>query len=419
MTQAHLAAPRLTGVEEAKRIVLEQATTLGTERVRLEKSMGRVLAQDTIAAMALPPFDNSAMDGYAVRSADTAGASREAPIRLRLVGEVAAGRVLQREVGRGEAVKIMTGAPLPPGADSVVMLEEARLREGMVEIFADAPPGGHVRRAGEDIRGGEIALKAGTRIRFQHLGLLAGLGYATLAVYRRPTVALLATGSELVNIDEPLMPGKIRNSNSLVLAALLRRLGIEPVDLGTVIDERNLIRRQMEQAATCDVILISGGVSVGAHDLVKTVLREMGMETLFWRVNMKPGKPLLFGRLSVGGSRDRIVFGLPGNPISCVACFVVFIAPYLKRVTGESEPANGLVRARLTQSLRKKEAKTVLLTAQLREDAGTLVVAPTPQQGSGMLTSLAQANAFIVVPEDTMQLEAGSVVEVLPLGGDS
>ncbi|MBI2496113.1 MAG: molybdopterin molybdotransferase MoeA, partial [Candidatus Omnitrophica bacterium] len=197
MTQAHLAAPRLTGVEEAKRIVLEQATTLGTERVRLEKSMGRVLAQDTIAATALPPFDNSAMDGYAVRSADTAGASREAPIRLRLVGEIAAGRVLQREVGRGEAVKIMTGAPLPPGADSVVMLEEARLREGMVEIFADAPPGGHVRRAGEDIRGGEIALKAGTRIRFQHLGLLAGLGYATLAVYRRPTVALLATGSEL------------------------------------------------------------------------------------------------------------------------------------------------------------------------------------------------------------------------------
>ncbi|MBI4343296.1 MAG: molybdopterin molybdotransferase MoeA [Candidatus Omnitrophica bacterium] len=413
MTQTYIATPRLTSVEEARRIVLEQAVMLGSERVRLEDGIGRVLAQDLIAEASLPPFDNSAMDGYAVRSSDTTGASREHPLTLRLVGEVAAGEVLERAVSRREAVKIMTGAPLPPGADSVVALEEARVRNGLVEILADVALGRHVRNAGEDIKAGDTALAAGTRIRVQHLGLLAGLGYAEVPVFRLPRVAVLATGSELISIDEPLGPGKIRNSNSLVLGAFLRQLGIEPVDLGTVVDERDLIRQQLEEAATCDVILISGGVSVGEHDLVKRVLRDLGMKTLFWRVNMKPGKPLLFGRL-----RNSVIFGLPGNPISCVVCFLEFIAPYVRKVTGEDDPTDGLVRARLTQPLRKKEPKTLLLTAQLREEAGTLAVTATPQQGSGMLKSLAQANAFIVVPEDIMELAAGSLVEVIPLGGD-
>ena len=424
MTQAHLAAPRLTRVEEARRIVLEHATPRGTEHVRLSDSVGRVLGQELIAETALPPFDNSAMDGYAVRSSDSAGASRDQPVRLRLVGEVAAGQALGHEVNRGEAVQIMTGAPLPPGADSVVALEEARLRGEQVEIFGEVPPGRHVRHVGEDIKTDEVALAAGTRLQLQHLGLLASLGYAEVPVYRLPRVAVLATGSELVGIDEPLSPGKIRNSNSLVLVALLRQLGIEPVDLGAVVDERSLISQRLEDAARHDVVLISGGVSVGAHDLVKTVLRKMGMETLFWRVNMKPGKPLLFGRLPVcaepgeAGGRNSVIFGLPGNPISCVVCFLEFIAPYLRKVTGENDPTDGLVHARLTQPLRKKEPKTLLLTAQLREEAGTLLVTPTPQQGSGMLNSLAQASVFIVVPEDIMELEAGSLVEVVPLGGD-
>lgn len=412
MTQVHVAAPRLTSVEEARRIVLEQATTLGPERVRLEDGVGRVLAQDLVANTDLPPFDNSAMDGYAIRSADTAGASRERPITLRLVGEVAAGEVLDRPISRGEAVKIMTGAPLPPGADSVVALEEARVRRGLVEILTDIALGRHVRNAGEDIKVGDVALAAGTRIQLQHVGLLASLGYAEVPVFRVPSIAVLATGSELIEIGEALAPGKIRNSNSLTLLTLLRGLGLRAVDLGVVTDDRALIRQRLEEAAAHNVILISGGVSVGQHDLVKTVLREMGMEALFWRVNMKPGKPLLFGHL-----RNSVIFGLPGNPISCVVCFLEFIAPYVRKVTGEDDPTNGLVHARLTQPLRKKEPKTLLLTAQLREEAGTLAVTPTPQQGSGMLNSLAQANAFIVVPEDIMELEAGSLVEVLPLGG--
>jgi molybdopterin molybdotransferase len=394
-------------------MVLEQAAPLGVERVALTASLGRVLAKDLVAEVDLPPFDNSAMDGYALRASDATQATDDRPVKLRLVGEVAAGRVLDRMLGRGEAVKIMTGAPLPPGADSVVMLEQARLRDGMVELRNPVAWGSHIRRAGEDIKTGETTLTAGTQIRQQHLGLLAGLGYAELSVYRVPTAAVLATGSELVNIDEPLAPGKIRNSNSLMLTALLRRLGIHPHDLGTVIDDRALIQRALEEAAASDVILISGGVSVGEHDHVKHILRDLGMETLFWRVNMKPGKPLLFGRW-----RGKVVFGLPGNPISCVVCFLEFIHPFLRKVMGEHEVDHARVQARLTHPIKKKEPRLQLLTATLDERQGMLQVTPTPQQGSGMLNSLAQANAFIVVPENIMERAAGSVVDVVPFGGD-
>lgn len=412
MTTVRAPTPRLMTVEHARRLVLEQARPLGIEEVALSASLGRVVAQDLTAKTALPPFDNSAMDGYALRSSDTAQARRERCVTLRVVGEVAAGRVLERAVGCGEAVKIMTGAPLPPGADSVVMLEETRLREGLVEIVNPVPRGSHVRNAGEDIRASDIALRQGTRIRVTHLGLLAGLGYAQVPVFRAPRIAILATGSELVDLDEPLGPGKIRNSNSLTLVSLLHGLGVAPTDLGAVSDDGELIRRRLEQAAACDVLLISGGVSVGAHDLVKRILRELGMETIFWRVNMKPGKPLLFGTW-----RGTAVFGLPGNPISCVVCFLEFIAPYVRAVMGDAHPLDDAVQARLTQAVRKQEPRTLLLTAQLREEEGSLLVTPTPQQGSGMLSSLAQANAFIVVPEEVMQLEAGAVVAVRPLGG--
>ena len=423
------AVQRLTSVEDAKRIILEHAIPLGAEQVPLRDAVGRVLAQDLTASTPLPPFDNSAMDGYALRASDTATAASEQPVILQVVGEVAAGHVFDRVLGSGEAVKIMTGAAVPAGADSVVMLEDARLRSDghqgqaecrtraasgrgeQVEIFHPVAPGSHVRSAGEDIKAGEMALKTGTILHVQHLGLLAGLGYGAVAVSRRPSVAIVATGSELVDIDQPLSPGKIRNSNSLVLEALLRRIGVEPTDAGTVVDEQALIRQRLEEAARCDVILISGGVSVGAHDLVKRVLKELGMETLLWRVNMKPGKPLLVGRL-----RGNMVFGLPGNPISCVVGFLVFIAPFLRKAMGAQDFDEGMVCARLIQPLRKKEPKMQLFTACLREDQGTLVVTPTPQQGSGMLNSLAQANAFIVVPEEIMEVKSGECVEVLPIG---
>ncbi|MBI4355124.1 MAG: molybdopterin molybdotransferase MoeA, partial [Candidatus Omnitrophica bacterium] len=385
---------------------------LGDEEVLLASSVGRVMARDLIAEADLPPFDNSAMDGYALWSSDTAGAANDHPVQLRLVGEVAAGSVWDRRLSHGDTVKIMTGAPMPPGADSVVMLEEARLRGDVVEILGSVPIGSHVRPAGEDIRRGTVALEAGTRIRLERLGLLAGLGYARVPVTRRPTVAVLATGSELVDVAEPLAAGKIRNSNGLVLDALLRRVGIEPDDLGTVVDQRDLLGQRLEAAAGHDLLLISGGVSVGEHDLVKRVLCEAGLDTIFWRVNMKPGKPLLFGRW-----RGQAVFGLPGNPISCVVGFLAFIEPFLWKVMGVASE-DRLLQARLTQPLRKQEPKTQWFTARLSEEQGALVVTPTPQQGSGMLTSLAQANAFIVVPEERMRCAAGDVVDVVPLGGD-
>jgi len=409
-----VATPRMTSFQDAKRLVLDQARTLGTEEVRLADSVGRALSRDLVAEVSLPPFDNSAMDGYALWSADTTGAAQDHPVILRLAGEVAAGQTLERAIRRGEAVKIMTGAPLPSGTDSVVMLEEARLRGEVVEIFHAVRPASHVRQAGEDIKQGDVALQAGRRIRHQQLGLLAGLGCAQLPVYRLPSVAVLATGSELVGIDQPLTPGKIRNSNSLTLVTLLRRFGLRPTDLGSVADERAPLLQRLEAASRHDVMLISGGVSVGAHDVVKRVLKDVGMATLFWRVNMKPGKPLLFGRW-----RNSVVFGLPGNPISCVVGLLEFIAPFLRKMMGEATSDDGLVQARLTRPLHKNAPNTQLFTAQLREEGGSLLVTPTPQQGSGMLSSLAQANSFIIVPETIMALQAGELVTVRPLGADA
>lgn len=411
MPALSVSTQKLTSFEEARSLVLMHARPMGIDRVTLSESLQRVLAQDVIAGMNLPPFDNSAMDGYAVRSIDTRIACREQPIELKLVGKVTAGSVRDRPLGMGEAVKIMTGASLPPRADSVVALEDARLRGEIVQILEPVASGRHVRSAGEDIRIGVTALAAGTRLCLQHLGLLAGLGCSSLAVTRQPRVSVFATGSELVDVNEPLIAGKIRNSNSRMLVACLRRLGLQPLDLGAVIDDAARIKEQLERAsAASDVILISGGVSVGEHDWVKRVLREIGMETVFWRVNMKPGKPLLFGRLG-----DKAVFGLPGNPISCVVGFLAFVAPFLRKVMGEPEQCRTL-HARLDQAIEKKEARTQFLTAQLREAGTGLIVAPTPQQGSGLLNSLAQAEAFILIPAEVMRLEPGATVEVLPIG---
>lgn len=402
--------PTLLSLSEALHLVLEHAQTLGSEACLLHASVGRVASEDVVATMTLPPFDNSAMDGYALRSEDARQATAEHPVVLPIVGESAAGHPFPRAVQLGEAIKIMTGAVVPAGADTVVMLEEARWRDAQVQLVRPSPPGQHIRRAGEDIVAGQRILRRGERMAWQHLGLLAGAGIARLNVYRPPQVAVLATGSELVPVGASLGPGQIRNCNSLLLTALLRQRHIPHYDFGIVSDDYETLLARLREGLSADLLLISGGVSVGEHDLVKKALRAVGFEQIFWRVNMKPGKPQLFGRVG-----HTYVFGLPGNPVSCVVGFLAFIAPWIRQTLGDPAPAPQRIQALLTRDVTVRDEKTHLVTAHLEGIMGDLRVTPTSQQGSGMLTSLATADCFILLPEGPPRIvRQGERVEVMP-----
>ena len=399
----------MISADDAWAKIQAMARPLPVERRRLEEAAGLVLAEHVRAPMDLPPFDNSAMDGYALRAANTTEAHAENPVRLTVVGEVAAGGWQETPVAAGTAVKIMTGAALPPGADAVLMLEDGRLRNGCVEIHAPVPVGTHVRRQGEDVRQGEVLLGPGLRVNAQRLGLLANSGIAEVAVFRRAQVSLLATGSELVAPGTSLAPGQIYDSNRMVLRTLLQDTGSRCEDLGIVPDDPTAIAERIRRGLSADVLLISGGVSVGAHDHVKQVLRELGMDTVFWRVAMKPGKPLLCGRLG-----DRWVFGLPGNPVSCVVGFLVFVEPLLRRLEGEHDAQPRSARAPLTSAVSKKDGRRHFMTAHMASSPdGRLEATPTEKQGSAMMQALAQANAFVVVPEDRQEIPAGEAVDVL------
>jgi molybdopterin molybdotransferase len=403
----------MISVDEAWRRIDELAVALPVETRSLEESADYVLAEPVRAPLDLPPFDNSAMDGYALKAADTSGASNEQPVKVPVLGEVAAGQWQDDFLAERTAVKIMTGAALPPGADAVLELEAARLRDGIVEIRQALLPGRHVRLRGEDVHKGDVLLEAGMRLNAQRLGLLANSGIAQLRVHRQARVSLVATGSELVSAGVPLKAGQIYDSNRIVLRTLIERTGSDLQDLGIVPDDPQTIGERIHAGLAADMLLISGGVSVGEHDHVKRILHELGVETLFWRVAMKPGKPLFCGR-----SGSSWVFGLPGNPISCVVGFLVFIEPLLRRLQGEPQTAAEYVKAELTDAVWKMDERRHFLTATLRRSsAGGLCVTPTQKQGSAMMHAMAQANAFVVVPEACMRLEAGMIVDVLPFEG--
>jgi molybdopterin molybdotransferase len=422
----------MISVDEAWDRIRSAAQPLSIERRSLDSVAGSVLAEEVIAPMDLPPFDNSAMDGYALRAADTQAARAEQPVILPVLGEVAAGGWRAEPVSPGSSVKIMTGAAVPAGADAVLMLEDGRLHQGAVEIRAAVPLGKHIRRKGEDVRQGEVICQSGLRLNAQRLGLLASSGIAEVAVVRRARVAVLATGSELAQPGTPLAPGQIYDSNRLVLRTLLQQTGSCVDDLGVAPDDPARIRERIQAGLSADLLLISGGVSVGAHDHVKQVLRDLGVETLFWRVAMKPGKPILCGR------RDGTwVFGLPGNPISCVVGFLVFIEPLLRLLQGEAQARPRYGTARLTRAVSKKDGRTPsasgislgpdslrcdrrhFMTARLALGSdGVMDATPTAKQGSAMMQALAEANGFVVVPEAVCRLEADELVDVLPLGGE-
>lgn len=399
----------LINVQEATERVLSEIGPVGVTERPLREALGLFLAEEIRAGESLPPFDNSAMDGYAARSADLSGAGKEAPARLEILGESVAGLGWEGALKSGEAVQIMTGAPVPAGADTVVVLEEARRREGTVIVDHPVPAGRHIRRRGEDVEAGRVVLPAGRKIRPAEAALLASLGVGKVKVFRPPRVAVLATGSELLAPGEPGRPGSIRDSNSVTLEAYLKPLGVEVVPLGIVRDEEEAVLGAFRAAADCDVILSSGGVSVGEKDLVKRILiKEFAFRTLFWRVAMKPGKPMLFGKLG-----EKPLFGLPGNPVSCAVCFILFIGPALRRMMGDPDPFPVARKAVLSRDLAVKDAdKTHFITARM-ERGDPPEVTPTTRQGSGMLSSMTEGNALIVVPAGTTSLARGASVEVI------
>ncbi len=388
--------------------ILADLGRLPAENVPLPAALDRVLAEPVSAQTALPPFANSSMDGFAVRAEDTASASPETPLRLPVVMDIPAGHAPKRPLARGSCARIMTGAPLPEGADAVIPVEDtsASWQAGdpppnQVVITRPARPGANVRPVGEDIPAGEQVLPAGTLIGPPEIGLLAALGYATVPVVRQPVVAVIATGDELIEPAEALMPGKIRNSNSYVLEALIRQAGARGLRLPVARDTFAAVRTLFDTALAQepDLILSSGGVSVGAHDVVRHVLDALG-EVQLWRVNMRPGKPLAYGRV-----QDVPFFGLPGNPVSAQVTFDVFVRPALLKLAGRPDDTR-IVDAILDEAL-STDGRMTYFRVQLRRDAGgALHATATGTQSSGAMRSMVLADGLLIVPAGE-QAQAG------------
>jgi molybdopterin molybdotransferase len=412
--------PRLIGVAEAQARVLDGVTPLASEVAPLLDALGRVLADDIVADADIPPFRNSAMDGYAVRAADLPGARRTAPVRLRVVAEGPAGYAPRGTVTPGTAIRIMTGAPLPPGADTVVRFEDTGESDHInerrvagpdpsVAIYVEQPAWVNVREAGEDIRCGALALRAGAVLHPPALGILAALGRLTVTVYGRPVVAILSTGDEVAHPDAPLLPGQIRDSNSYTLAALVLHYGGVPRLLGIARDSAADLTSALAAVSDADLVLTSGGVSVGDYDMVKDVLRAQGKINL-WQVRMKPGRPLAFGQL--GG---KPFLGLPGNPVAAYVSFEIFVRPLLLRLQGHQEWRKAVIRARLTEDVENQSGRQHYVRAVVTQGPAGPLVQPAHEQGAGVLTSVLHANGLLIVPEGVTRLTAGTLVDVEPL----
>lgn len=388
-------APVLS-IDQARDVVLAATRTLPAEGVALAQALDRVLAVAVVAAHDIPRFSNSAMDGFALRAGPAGRA-------LRIVGESRAGHPAGRAVGAGEAIRISTGAAVPEGADAVVMVERTTEQDGIVHVDADTEPGQNLRHPGEDMRAGATVIAAGARMGPAELGVAANAGVASVRCVRRPTVVVLATGDELVPPGLPLGPGQIHDSNALTLSALVRRAGAEVVHAGEVPDTPQATEAAVRAALTvADVVLCSGGVSVGPHDHVKDALARAGVQERFWRVALRPGKPTWFGARG-----HQLVFGLPGNPVSAMVTFLLFARPALLAMQG-ADPGSARERKRLTQAVPRHAGREECVRVVLDGDAAT----PTGPQASHVLTSMLGADALALIPRGEGELAAGSEIEV-------
>jgi molybdopterin molybdotransferase len=401
----------MISVEEALERILDKIHALPTTQIPLAQALGLVLATDVIAEEDMPPFANSAMDGFALRSQDSQPQAGQPP-RLRVTGSVAAGYVADHAVQEGTALRIMTGAPVPPGADAVIQIELTKYdgpESSWVEVLQPVTPGNNVRPAGEDMRQGQTVLRQGTEIGPWEIGILATLGFATVPVTRRPQVAILGTGDEVIDVDQPLAPGKIRNSNSYLLEAAVQHAGAHPIRLGIARDTAESLREKFRQAMDSDLIITSGGVSVGDFDLVKDIMAEQG-EINFWRINMRPGKPVAFGHIG-----QIPLLGLPGNPVSAAVTFELFGRPVLRKMLGHTRLLRPQVEAIVEDGVSERATRRHYVRARVSWRNGHFVARTTGNQGSNIMTSLANANALLIVPEGGAEIKAGGTAQALML----
>lgn len=406
-------------VSEAQKRLLSFFSPLDVEIVPLDHSAGRTLAEDIHSTMDLPPFSNSSMDGFAVHSADVAGASNSQPVVLPVSADIPAGTISLKPLAVGTSARIMTGAPVPDGADAIVPVENTdfNYREAgqeapnTVKIFRAARSNEFLRPKGQDVHQGELVMEKDSRLRPQDLGFLGMLGVAKLPLYRQPRVAIFSTGDELVPVDKPLVPGKIHDANTYILVAATQEAGALPIRLGIVPDRAADVEASLEHAVTqgVDLILSSAGVSVGAFDFVRSVVEARG-KLDFWRVNMRPGKPLAFGHY-----RDIPFIGLPGNPVSSFVGFEVFVRPAIMKMNGQKAFARKTARVRLFEAI-ESDGRESYLRAVITKKEGYLLARLTGHQGSGNLRSLVQANALLVIPSAVKSLPAGAEVDAWLLG---
>ncbi|MGD0073861.1 MAG: gephyrin-like molybdotransferase Glp [Candidatus Binataceae bacterium] len=403
----------LINADKALQIVLDNVAPVGIERVSIREALGRVLAEEIRSGRDIPGFDNSAMDGYALRAADIAAASEQTPARLEVEETIAAGSVARSAVAPGHAMRIMTGAPVPPGADCVVPVEQSRERDGVVEILMSAPAGFSIRRRGEDIRRGDTAISADKRLGPSDIGLLASLNRAIVEVYRKPRVAILAGGDEIVDVDQVPTGPQVVDSNGYALYAAVIEAGAEPTMLKVARDRLESVRDRVTEAVTFDAVLSTGGVSVGQFDLVEKAFEELGMRRLFHGVAQKPGRPVMFGLIG-----KRPIFALPGNPVSTVVCFYLYVRPALLRMAARRDLSLPRVMARCAVDIKSAANLTEFVRVKIERRDGELFAVPTGAQGSGILSSLSRADGLLIGPASESILKAGTQVSVLLLIGD-
>jgi molybdopterin molybdotransferase len=394
-------------VDEALEKILSHIHNLGIEKVSLSEVLGRVIAEDIYARRNIPPLNNSGMDGYALRSEDIQRTSPQDPVRLEVVEDLPAGFISKKKLERGQAIRIMTGAPIPEGANTVVPVEETKKEGRFVLILKATVPDENIRKSGEDVKKGECVISHGDTIQPAEVGMLASVGRSFVSVYQRPLVAILCTGDELVDVDGELDEIKIISSNSYTLAAQVKECGAIPVQLGIAKDRKEEIEEKLRQGMRADVLISSAGVSVGDYDFVKEVMKNLGLEMAFWKVAMKPGKPLAFGTI-----QGKPVFGLPGNPVSSMVSFEQFIRPSLLKMMGHRQIFRPVVEALLQEDIGKKPGRRHFIRAFVSFKEGCYFTTTTGDQGSGILQSMVKANGLIIIPEDQEIVRAGEKVKV-------
>jgi len=403
----------MISVHDALMTILDTVSPLASERIGLLEAVGRVLAEEIRSEREVPPFANSAMDGYAVRWDDIRNTNTDQPVALDVLETIQAGAVPRHPVTLGAASKIMTGAVMPPGADTVVKVEDTEEHDGRVWIKRSERSGNNVRGNGEDIRRGQVVLEKGRVLRAADIGLLASVGRSLVLVRQRPRVAILSTGNELAEIDEALQPGQIVNSNAYTLAAAVREAGGIPVPLAIARDTLDEIRAALGEAVRHDVVLSTGGVSVGDFDFVKQAMDELHMHRLFWQVAQRPGKPLTFGLL-----RERPYFGLPGNPVSALVCFYLYVRPALRKMTGHEKLFLPTLHATMGAEVAKAKGLTEFIRCRITHEHGHYTAHSTGSQSSGVLSSLSLGEGLIIGPTELPLLPKGMGVNVIVLDGD-